>query len=75
MNKPDKSNAVKPDVTSLPSAVAWPRSEGLLIETDKEVGPELEITALQKHFDCSLPMLFNIVKGKPHARGHHQPVR
>ena len=68
MNKPDKSSAVKPDITSLPSAVAWLRSEGLLIETDKEVNPDLEITGLQKHFDGSLPMLFNNVKGKPYAR-------
>ena len=29
---------------------------------------DLEITGLQKHFDGSLPMLFNNVKGKPHAR-------
>ena len=48
--------------------IEWLRAEGLLIETDKEVNPDLEITGLQKHFDGSLPMLFNNVKGKPHAR-------
>jgi len=40
----------------------------MLIETSKEVNPDLEITGLQKHFDGSLPILFNNVKGKPHAR-------
>ena len=68
MNKPEKTAAVKPDVTSLRSTVDWLRSEGLLIETDKEVNPDLEITGLQKHFDGSLPMLFNKVKDKPYAR-------
>ena len=68
MNKPEKTAAVKPDVTSLRSTVDWLRSEGLLVETDKEVNPDLEITGLQKTFDGSLAMLFNNVKGKPHAR-------
>jgi len=56
------------DITSLRAAIEWLRAEGLLIETDREVDPDLEITGLQKHFDGSLPMLFNKVKGKPHAR-------
>src|ERR1035437_9180567 len=68
MNEPAKPAAVKPDVSSLPKTVDWLRSEGLLVETDKEVDPDLEITGLQKHFDGSLPMLFNKVKGKPYAR-------
>jgi 4-hydroxy-3-polyprenylbenzoate decarboxylase len=56
------------DITSLRSTIEWLRAEGLLLETDKEVNPDLEITGLQKHFDGSYPMLFNRVKGKPHAR-------
>ncbi|HTI87488.1 MAG TPA: UbiD family decarboxylase, partial [Alphaproteobacteria bacterium] len=56
------------DVTSLRSALEWLKSEGNLIETDKEVNPDLEITGLQKHFDGGPPILFNNVKGKPHAR-------
>lgn len=68
MNQPASPNILKPDVSSLPKAVDWLRSEGLIVETDKEVNPDLEITGLQKHFDGSLPMLFNKVKGKPHAR-------
>jgi 4-hydroxy-3-polyprenylbenzoate decarboxylase len=66
--KPAHANAVKPDVTSLRSTIEWLRKEALLIETDREVNPDLEITGLQKHFDGSLPILFNNVKGKPHAR-------
>src|SRR5581483_11065992 len=56
------------DITSLRSTVEWLRAEGLLIETQKEVDPDLEITGLQKHFDGSYPILFHNVKGKPHAR-------
>ena len=43
----------KKDITSLRSTLEWLRSEGLLIETSKEVNPDLEITGLQKHFDGS----------------------
>ncbi len=68
MNEPMKRTAVKPDVTSLRSAIEWLKSEGLLVETEREVNPDLEITGLQKHFDGSIPILFNKVKGKPHAR-------
>ncbi len=55
-------------VTSLREAVDWLRAEGDLIETDKEVNPDLEITGLQKHLDGGPPILFDNVKGKPHAR-------
>ncbi|MCK9988446.1 MAG: hypothetical protein AzoDbin1_04918, partial [Azoarcus sp.] len=55
-------------VKDLREAVEWFRSKGYLVETDKEVNPDLEITGLQKIFDGSLPMLFNNVKGMPHAR-------
>ncbi len=68
MNEPAKRAAVKRDVTSLRATLEWLRAEGELIETDKEVNPDLEITGLQKHFDGSIPILFNSVKGKPHAR-------
>jgi 4-hydroxy-3-polyprenylbenzoate decarboxylase len=62
------AKAVVNDVTSLRSTLDWFRSKGYLIETDKEVDPDLEITGLQKIFDGSLPILFNNVKGMPHAR-------
>jgi gallate decarboxylase subunit C len=68
MNQPTSRIAVKPDATSLRSTVEWLRSEGMLIETEKPVSGDLELTGLQKHFDGSFPILFNNVKGYPHAR-------
>lgn len=56
------------DVRSLRSALDWLNSEGDLIVTDKEVDPDLEITGIQKLLDGGCPILFNNVKGKPHAR-------
>ncbi len=64
----DTATKVRKDITSLRTTIEWLRAEGMLIETNKEVNPDLEITGLQKHFDGSLPILFNNVKGKPHAR-------
>ena len=46
----------------------WLRAQGDLIETDKPVDPDLEVTGLQKHLDGGCPMLFNKVKGKPNHR-------
>ncbi len=56
------------DITSLRSALAWLKSEGLLLETDVEVSPDLEICAIQKRFDGGLPVLFNNVANYPHLR-------
>ncbi|MGH9459705.1 MAG: UbiD family decarboxylase [Vicinamibacteria bacterium] len=55
-------------VADLRSTLEWLRSEGQLIETDKEVDPNLQITGLQKHLDGGCPILFNNVKGKPNHR-------
>jgi len=52
----------------LRSALEWLKSQGLLLETDKEVNGDLEITGIQKHFDGSLPILFNQVKDYGHLR-------
>src|SRR2546425_12068153 len=60
--------AGKDDIRSLPATVEWLRREGLLLETDVEVDGDLELTGVQKHFDGSYPVLFNNVKGYPHAR-------
>src|ERR671931_1235503 len=49
----------------LRTALEWLRSQGDLIETDKEVDPDLEVTGLQKHMDGGCPVLFHNVKGKP----------
>src|SRR5205823_6410719 len=54
--------------SDLRSALEWLRGQGDLIETDKPVDPDLEITGLQKHLDGGCPVLFNNVKGKPHHR-------
>ena len=61
------SNPVKA-VKDLRSTLDHLRASGDLIETDKEVNPDLELTALQKHLDGSCPILFNKVKGKPNHR-------
>src|SRR5271170_4716678 len=52
----------------LRSTLEWLRAEGELIETDKEVDPDLQVTGLQKHLDGGCPILFNNVKGKPNHR-------
>lgn len=54
--------------TTLRRAVEWLRAEGLLLETDTAVDPDLEITGIQKHLDGSLPVFFNNVKGYDHLR-------
>ena len=64
----DANGLNKKDFFSLRSTLEWLKNENLLIETDKEVDPDLEITGLQKHMDGGPPILFNHVKGKPHAR-------
>ena len=55
-------------IGDLRRALDWLRAEGDLIETDKEVNPDLEITAIQKQLDGGCPILFNKVKGKPNHR-------
>src|SRR5437867_11543267 len=56
------------DISSLRTTIEWLRANGRLLETDVEVDPDLEITGIQKTLDGSLPILFNNVKGYPHAR-------
>ena len=55
-------------ISDLRKTLDWLRAEGDLIETDKPVDPDLEITGLQKHLDGGCPVLFNNVKGKPNHR-------
>src|ERR1700688_526511 len=57
-----------PDTSDLRSTLAWLRQEGDLIETDKEVDPDLQVTGLQKHMDGGCPVMFHNVKGKPNHR-------
>ncbi|MDE2166962.1 MAG: UbiD family decarboxylase [Alphaproteobacteria bacterium] len=63
-----RKTTAKRDVTNLRATLEWLRAEGDLIETDREVNPDLEITGLQKHMDGGPPVLFHNVKGMPHAR-------
>jgi UbiD family decarboxylase len=55
-------------VTDLRGTLEWLKAEGDLLETDKPIDPDLELTALQKHLDGGAPMLFNNVVGKPNHR-------
>jgi 4-hydroxy-3-polyprenylbenzoate decarboxylase len=59
---------VERDIRDLRTTVEWLRSTRQLLETDVEVDPDLEITGIQKTLDGSFPILFNRVKGYPHAR-------
>jgi UbiD family decarboxylase len=52
----------------LRSTLAWLKDQGDLIETNKEVDPDLELTGLQKLMDGGCPALFNRVKDKPDHR-------
>ena len=56
------------ELGSLPATVDWLRDQGLLLETDAEVNPDLELTGIQKGLDGSYPILFNSVKNYPHVR-------
>src|SRR6266498_3444417 len=65
--KPRTKRATR-DVTSLRKTLEFLESQGDVLTTDVEVDPDLEITGLQKHLDGGPVLLFNRVKGKPHAR-------
>ena len=43
----------------LRSALAWLKAQADLIETEKPVDPDLEITGLQKHLDGGCPAMFH----------------
>src|SRR5450631_2206212 len=73
--KPAAAKAAKPSKShpshhgfDLRTALDWLRTQGDLIETDREVDPDLEVTGLQKHMDGGCPVLFENVKGKPNHR-------
>lgn len=70
MSKAAKAVAGAPAevIADLRNALGWLKSEGDLIETEKEVNPDIEITAIQKNLDGGCPILFNKVKGKPNHR-------
>src|SRR6266851_3341484 len=63
-----RSEPGAPELSSLPGTIDWLRDQGLLLETDVEVNPDLELTGIQKGLDGSYPIVFNTVKGYPHVR-------
>src|ERR1700679_2419057 len=64
----DDTPATPNQAFDLRSTLEWLRASGELIETDKEVDPDLQVTGLQKHMDGGCPILFDNVKGKPNHR-------
>ena len=44
------------------------KKDGLVLETDREINPKCEMTAIQKLLDGGPPIVFNKVKGYPNAR-------
>src|SRR5262245_58823324 len=68
-----KAAAHEPALTNAPphdlrSTLDWLRQHGDLIETQKEVDPDLEVTGLQKHMDGGCPVRFHNVKDNPRHR-------
>ena len=43
-------------IFDLRNSLEWLKSEGDMIETDKEVDPDLELTAIQKQMDGGCPI-------------------
>src|SRR5256714_12114535 len=72
MQKPMRKEKLRPVREQHPSdlrtTLDWLREQGDLIETDKPVDPDLEVTGLQKNLDGGCPVLFHNVKGKPNHR-------
>src|SRR5215472_3432243 len=68
MHSPATETRTDAGPRDLRSTLEWLRAQGDLIETDKPVDPDLEVTGLQKHMDGGCPVLFNKVKGKPNHR-------
>src|SRR5512137_2392908 len=58
----------KEETRSLRSMLEWLRKEGMVLESEKEVDPKLEVAAIQKRLDGGPPMIFNKVKGYSNAR-------
>ncbi len=58
----------KRDVTSLRGAIDFLRREKQLLEIDGEVDPIYEISGIQKSLENGPAILFNNIKGYPHAR-------
>ncbi|HVA09722.1 MAG TPA: UbiD family decarboxylase, partial [Acidimicrobiales bacterium] len=55
-------------ILSLRDAVAYLKATGELLVSENQVDPDVEVVALQKHFDGGAALLFEKVKGYPNAR-------
>ena len=55
-------------LVDLRSTLTWLKMQGDLIESDRQINPDLELTGLQKLMDGGPPALFSSVKGKPDHR-------
>ena len=58
----------KKDITSLRGTVDILKKQGELLEIDNEVDPIYEISGIQKALENGPAILFNKIKGYPHAR-------
>ncbi len=58
----------KKDVTSVHGLVDFLKTEGELLEINNEVDPIYEISGIQKVLENGPTLLFNKIKGYPHAR-------
>src|SRR3990167_4580578 len=56
------------ELRSLRATLEALKKEGSVLETDREVNPKLEMTAIQKLLDGGPPIIFNKVKGYSNAR-------
>src|SRR5215204_5551791 len=68
VRKTNIKREIQGDSHDLRNTLEWLRAQGDLIESDKQVDPDLEVTGLQKHLDGGCPALFHNVKGKPDHR-------
>ena len=59
---------VREQIRSLGLALEWLKREGLVLESDREANPKLEVAAIQERLDGGPPILFNKVKGYSNAR-------
>ena len=55
LRKEKPAAAKEHHASDLRTALDWLREQGDLIETDKPVDPDLEVTGLQKHLDGGCP--------------------
>ena len=63
--KAPKASKASHHAMDLRTTLDWLRQQGDLIETDKEVDPDLEVTGLQKHLDGGCPVCSTTSRASP----------